>query len=72
MAVTLTIENETSLPDGGPLSYVIAGKRGIDIGRDSFLDWALPDPTKKDADVKQRTTQFTGILNTIKGVAEAK
>lgn len=33
---------------------------------------ALPDPTKKDADVKQRTTQFTGILNTIKGVAEAK
>ena len=33
---------------------------------------ALPDPSKKDADIKQRTGQFTGLLNTIKGVAEAK
>lgn len=46
MPVTLTIENETSLPDGGPLSYTITGKRGIDIGRDQYLDWALPDPTR--------------------------
>src|SRR5215218_860062 len=46
MAGTLTIENETSLPDGGPLSYTVTGKRGIDIGRDSYLDWSLPDPTK--------------------------
>ncbi|NNM74643.1 type VI secretion system-associated FHA domain protein TagH [Enterovirga aerilata] len=46
MAVHLTIENETSLPDGGPLSYTITGKRGIDIGRDAYLDWCLPDPTR--------------------------
>ena len=33
---------------------------------------ALPDPSKKDADVASRTKQFTGLLATIKGVAEAK
>ena len=41
MALTLTIENETSLPDGGPLSVSIKGKRGLDIGRDPYLDWTL-------------------------------
>lgn len=46
MTLTLTIENETSLPDGGPLSVTIQGKRGIDIGRDTHLDWTLPDPTR--------------------------
>jgi type VI secretion system protein ImpI len=46
MALTLTIENETSLPDGGPLSVRVTGKRGIDIGRDSHLDWTLPDPSR--------------------------
>ena len=46
MPVHLTIENETSLPDGGPLSYTISGKRGIDLGRDAYLDWSLPDPSK--------------------------
>jgi type VI secretion system protein ImpI len=46
MTLTLTIENETKLPDGGPLSVTIQGKRGIDIGRDSHLDWTLPDPTR--------------------------
>jgi type VI secretion system protein ImpI len=46
MALTLRIDNETSLPDGGPLSIAIQGKRGIDIGRDSHLDWTLPDPTR--------------------------
>ena len=46
MALTLTIENETQLPDGGPLSVSVTGKRGIDIGRDSHLDWTLPDPTR--------------------------
>ena len=46
MPLHLTIENETSLPDGGPLSYTVTGKRGIDIGRDQYLDWALPDPTR--------------------------
>ena len=33
---------------------------------------ALPDPSKKDADIANRTKQFTGLLATIKGVAEAK
>ncbi len=46
MALTLTIVNETSLPDGGPLSVTVTGKRGIDIGRDQHLDWTLPDPTR--------------------------
>ncbi len=46
MTLTLRIENETSLPDGGPLSVSIAGKRGVDIGRDPYLDWTLPDATR--------------------------
>jgi type VI secretion system protein ImpI len=46
MTLTLRIENETSLPDGGPLSVTITGKRGLDIGRDQYLDWTLPDPTR--------------------------
>jgi type VI secretion system protein ImpI len=44
MTLTLHIENETSLPDGGPLSVSVKGKRGLDIGRDPYLDWTLPDP----------------------------
>jgi type VI secretion system protein ImpI len=46
MALTLKIENESSLPDGGPLTVTVSGKRGIDIGRDKHLDWTLPDPTR--------------------------
>jgi len=46
MALTLTIENESSLPDGGPLSVTASGGRGLDIGRDQHLDWALPDPSR--------------------------
>jgi type VI secretion system protein ImpI len=46
MELVLTIENETSLPDGGPLSVTVTGKRGIDIGRYTHLDWTLPDPTR--------------------------
>ena len=46
MGLTLTIENETNLPDGGPLSFTVSGKRGLDIGRDTHLDWTLPDPTR--------------------------
>lgn len=46
MGLTLTIENETVLPNGGPLSFVVAGRRSVDIGRDPYLDWALPDPTR--------------------------
>lgn len=33
---------------------------------------ALPDPSKKDADIANRTKQFTGLLATIKAQAEAK
>ncbi|WP_132253129.1 type VI secretion system-associated FHA domain protein TagH [Methylobacterium segetis] len=44
MPLSLIIENVTSLPDGGPLAYTVNGTRGIDIGRDQYLDWPLPDP----------------------------
>ncbi len=46
MRLVLKIENETSLPDGGPLSVSIQGMRGLDIGRDRHLDWTLPDPSR--------------------------
>lgn len=46
MPLTLTIENETALPDGGPLTVTLSGSRGLDIGRDQHLDWALPDPSR--------------------------
>ena len=46
MPLTLTIENEASLPDGGPLSVSVTGRRGLDIGRDTHLDWTLPDPSR--------------------------
>ena len=46
MGLTLTIENETNLPDGGPLSVAVTGRRGLDIGRDEHLDWTLPDSTR--------------------------
>jgi type VI secretion system protein ImpI len=46
MPLDLRIENQSKLPDGGPVSIAIAEKRGIDIGRDSHLDWTLPDPTR--------------------------
>lgn len=58
MGLHLRIENETSLPDGGPLSISVTSKRGIDIGRDSHLDWTLPDPTRhissKHAEIRYR------------------
>jgi type VI secretion system protein ImpI len=46
MALTLKIEGQTSLQDGGPLCVSVQDKRGIDIGRDQYLDWTLPDPTR--------------------------
>ena len=46
MGFTLKIENEKRLPDGGPLTYRVTGKRSIDIGRDPHLDWVLPDATR--------------------------
>ena len=44
MGLNLRIENLPRMPDGGPLSYVLTGARGADIGRDAHLDWTLPDP----------------------------
>src|SRR5580692_3212820 len=46
MALNLQLVNETTLPDGGPISFRISGKRGIDIGRGAHLDWTLPDLTR--------------------------
>ena len=46
MALRLEIENETNLPDGGPVTFTISGKRTVDIGRDQHLDWTLPDPSR--------------------------
>src|SRR5262249_42207183 len=46
MALHLRIENVPNLPDGGPVNMTVSGRRGIDIGRDSHLDWTLPDPTR--------------------------
>ena len=45
-SLTLKIENEPNLPDGGPMSVTVQGRRGIDIGRDQYLDWTLPDPSR--------------------------
>src|SRR3954471_19609594 len=44
--LALRIENETTLPDGGPLGITVEGTRGLDIGRDQYLDWTLPDPSR--------------------------
>lgn len=46
MPLRLSIENMSSLPDGGPVSIAISGKRGLDVGRDQYLDWVLPDPNR--------------------------
>lgn len=45
MTLTLRITNLTSLPDGGPISYTVDG-RGFEFGRDSAMDWTLPDPQR--------------------------
>ncbi len=44
MPLRLTVENLDRMPDGGPLSVEVTGRRGLDIGRDQHLDWTLPDP----------------------------
>src|SRR3984957_11181557 len=42
MTLRLSIENVDRLPDGGPIRIEVKG-RGLDVGRDSHLDWTLPD-----------------------------
>lgn len=45
MSLSLQIENVEQLSDGGPVAMQI-DKRGLDIGRDPFMDWTLPDPDR--------------------------
>lgn len=45
MPITLRIDNFDQLPDGGPVEFT-AGARGFDIGRETHLDWTLPDPSR--------------------------
>jgi type VI secretion system protein ImpI len=62
MGLTLTITNEERLPDGGPLSVLVAPDRGIDIGRDPYLDWVLPDPSRfisgKHCEIRHRDGDY--------------
>jgi type VI secretion system protein ImpI len=57
MALILTIENETSLPNGSPVSVMLNAGEGLDIGR-SNLGWSLPDDTRfisgKHCEVRHR------------------
>lgn len=46
MVLRFHIENEPNLPDGGPVSFTVTGRRSVDIGRDRHLDWTLPDPAR--------------------------
>src|SRR3954454_20547216 len=46
MVLRFNIENESNLPDGGPVSFTVTGRRSVDIGRDRHLDWTLPDPAR--------------------------
>src|ERR1700734_1999412 len=45
MTLRLSIENVDRLPDGGPIRIEVKG-RGLDLGRDSHLDWTLPDSSR--------------------------
>jgi type VI secretion system protein ImpI len=62
MALRLTIENMTNLPDGGPISFTVTERRPVDIGRDKHLDWTLPDPTRyissKHCEIRYRDNRY--------------
>ena len=62
MKLTLRIENFDFLPDGGPLEFS-ATARGCEVGRDSAMDWTLPDPTRhissRHFEVAYRGGQFS-------------
>jgi type VI secretion system protein ImpI len=62
MPLHLAIENEGALPDGGPISCTVTSKRGIDIGRDQYLDWVLPDSTRfisgKHCEIRYRDGKY--------------
>ena len=46
VALHLKLDNVTNLPDGGPTSLDVQGRRSVDIGRNTYLDWTLPDPAR--------------------------
>ena len=45
VSLSLKIENVDQLPDGGPVIFAV-DQKGLDIGRDPFMDWTLPDPQR--------------------------
>ncbi len=45
MTITLRIDNCDALPDGGPLTYS-SSNAGFDFGRETHLDWTLPDESR--------------------------
>src|SRR5260370_12018535 len=45
MTLHFSTENLVGCPDGGPLRVEVKG-RGLDLGRDTHLDWTLPDPSR--------------------------
>ena len=66
MKLTLRIENFDHLPDGGPLE-VASISRGCEVGRDSAMDWTLPDPNRyissRHFEVQYRDRKF--LLNDV-------
>lgn len=62
MRLTLAIENHERLPDGGPLRVTIPAGQGLDIGRDPYLDWTLPDPNRfisgKHCEIRSAGAEF--------------
>ncbi|MEM8664276.1 MAG: FHA domain-containing protein, partial [Pseudomonadota bacterium] len=46
VALRLELDNMTNLPDGGPTFLEVQGRRSVDIGRNTYLDWSLPDPSR--------------------------
>lgn len=46
VALHLKLDNINNLPDGGPTSLDVQGRRSVDIGRNTYLDWTLPDPAR--------------------------
>jgi type VI secretion system protein ImpI len=61
MELTLTIENETSLPNGAPVSVRLTDGGGLDIGRGAVA-WSLPDPSRfvssKHCEVRYRDNAY--------------
>jgi type VI secretion system protein ImpI len=61
MTLRLSIENVDRLPDGGPIRIEVKG-RGLDLGRDSHLDWTLPDPSRsisgKHCEIRYRDGEY--------------